>query len=211
MKIAGSFLKIQDNKENIDKLNNAVDQIHFDIMDGKFTENRTLDFEIMEENLKNINKPIDAHLMVIDIKKYVDEVLKFKPTYITFHIEVADNPLTFIKYIKDKGVKVGLAINPETDFDKIYPYLDDIDLVLIMSVHPGKGGQPFIDITDKIAALYDFRKRNDLSYIIEVDGGINDETIKKIKFADVAVAGSYITDSNNYQEKVKKLRGKAYE
>lgn len=211
MKIAGSFLTIQKYKEKINDLNNAIDQIHFDIMDGKFTEKPTLPLEIMEENLKDINKPIDVHLMVIDIKRYVNKVLKFKPAYITFHIEATDDPGYFINYIKSKGIKVGIAINPETDFDEIYPYLDDIDLVLIMSVHPGKSGQLFINVTDRIDKLYEFRRRNGLSYIIEVDGGINDETIKKIKKADIAVAGSYITKSDNYQEKANILRSEVNE
>lgn len=206
MKIAGSFLTIQEEKNKIDKLNEVVDQIHFDIMDGSFTERPTLPLEKIKENLKDIDKPIDIHLMVIDIKRYVNEILKFKPTYITFHIEATDNPKYFINYIKNKNIKVGIAINPETNIDEIYPYLDDIDLVLIMSVHPGKGGQTFIDITDRIEKLYEFRRRNDLSYVIEVDGGINDQTINKIQKADIAVSGSYITSSDNYQEKVHALK-----
>ncbi|MBR3198556.1 MAG: ribulose-phosphate 3-epimerase [Bacilli bacterium] len=207
MKIAGSFLKIANDKEKINKLNNAVDQIHFDIMDGKFTERATISLNTLEENLKDINKKIDIHLMVINIKKYIDEVLKFNPTYITFHIEATDNPEYFIKYIKEKNIKVGIAINPETNIKKILPYIKEIDLVLIMSVHPGKGGQKFIDISEKINTLYEYKNNNKLSYVIEVDGGINNETIKKIKKADIAVAGSFITDSGNYQKQVKLLRG----
>lgn len=207
MKIAGSFLKIQDSKEKIDKLNNAVDQIHFDIMDGKFTENKTLDIDMIKNNVKDLSKPIDIHLMVLDIKKYVDEVLKFSPTYITFHLEADKEVISNINYIKDKNIKVGLAINPETDFNEIYPYLDKIDLVLIMSVPPGKGGQKFIDISDRVEKLYELREKNNLSYKIEVDGGIDNETIKKIKKADIAVSGSYITNSDDYAEKVNTLRG----
>lgn len=207
MLIAGSFLKIQDDKNKIDELNNAVDDIHFDIMDGKFTENRTLDLNVMENNIKDITKPIDVHLMVFNIKKYVNSVLKFRPKYITFHIEATSDPSEFINYIKNKGVKAGIAINPETDFDKIYPYLDDVDLVLVMSVHAGAGGQPFIDISDRIDKLYEFRRRNDLSYIIEVDGGINDKTVSKVRKADLIVSGSFITDSDNYLEKVISLKG----
>lgn len=211
MKIAGSFLKIQEDKEKIDKLNEAVDQIHFDVMDGQFTEKATIDLKTISKNVTEITKPIDIHLMVIDIKKYVDEVLKFEPAYITFHIEATGNPQKYIEYIKSKKVHVGLAINPETNFDYIYPYLKDIDLALIMSVHPGKGGQTFIDISDRIEKLCEYRKLNNLKFVIEVDGGINNETIKKIKKADIAVAGSYITDSNNYQNKVKLLRGEKHE
>ena len=211
LEIAGSFLKISDDKEKIDKLNKVVDQIHFDVMDGKFTEKPTLNLDIMKEKLKDITKKIDVHLMVVNIKEYIDKVLKFNPKYITFHIEATDNINYFIKYIKEKKIKVGLAINPETNLEKIFPYLKDIDLVLVMSVHPGQGGQKFIDIEDKINYLYQYRKLNNLSYMIEVDGGINNETIKKIKKADIAVAGSYITDSDDYQKQIKLLRGDTHE
>lgn len=199
MKIAGSFLKVQDDIKKIKELEKYTDQIHFDIMDGIFTENKTNIKEI------NIKKDIDIHLMVIDVKKYVDKVLKFNPKYITFHLEI-DNIIENINYIKEKNIKVGLAINPETDIEKIYKYLDKIDLVLLMSVKPGKGGQKFIDITEKLNKIYNYRKENNLSFIIEVDGGINNETIKKVKKADIVVCGSYITDSKDYQEKVKLLK-----
>lgn len=202
MIISGSFLKIQDNKKNIDRLNDACDMIHYDIMDGLFTERKTLD---NIENTKDINKPVDVHLMVKDVKKYVDYIYSINPKYITFHLEVS-NTLENIDYIKNKNVKVGLAINPETKVEDIYDYLKTVDLVLLLSVHPGSGGQKFININDKIEKLYNYRNDNNLSFKIEVDGGINDETIKNIKKADIAVVGSYITDSNNYKEKVEYLR-----
>ena len=200
MKIAGSFLKIKDDINKIKELEKYTDQIHFDIMDGKFTDNKT--------NIKDIHieKDIDIHLMVLDIKSYVDKVLKYNPKYITFHLEATDNIIENINYIKEKNKKVGLAINPETDIEKIYKYLNKIDLVLLMSVPPGKGGQKFIDISQKINKLYNYRKENNLSFIIEVDGGINNETIKKVQKADVIVCGSYITDSNDYKNQVKLLK-----
>lgn len=204
MIISGSFLKIQDEKEKIRKLSEACDQIHFDIMDGIFTENKTVDLEKLSKD--GINKPIDVHLMVYDVKSYVDRVLKFNPKYITFHIEINKKTEENINYIKSKNIKVGLAINPETPIESIYKYLNMLDLVLIMSVHPGKGGQKFMDITDRIDKLVKYRDDNNLQYLIEVDGGINSETIKKIKHSDIAVSGSFITDSENYKEKVNELR-----
>lgn len=205
MKITGSFLKIENDKEKIKELAKSTDQIHFDIMDGIFTENKTLEVDIVKENLVSINN-VDIHLMVEDIKEYVDKVLIFKPQFITFHIEATENPNQIINYIKEKNIKVGIAINPKTDLKKIYPYLKDVDLVLIMSVKAGKGGQKFIDISDRIDDIYNYRRKNKLNYIIEVDGGINNETIKKVKKADLIVVGSYITDSDNYKEKVEELR-----
>lgn len=200
MKIAGSFLKIQDDINKIKELEKCTDQIHFDIMDGLFTENKTKIKDIQ------IKKDIDIHLMVLDIKSYVDKVLKYRPKYITFHLEATDNIIENINYIKEKNIKVGIAINPETDIEKIYKYLDKIDLVLLMSVKPGKGGQKFIDISNKLNKLYNYRKENNLSFIIEVDGGINNETIKKVEKADIVVCGSFITDSTNYENQVKILK-----
>ncbi|MBR2588643.1 MAG: ribulose-phosphate 3-epimerase [Bacilli bacterium] len=206
MKITGSFLKIEDDKEKIKTLAQETDQIHFDIMDGIFTENKTLEIDKVKENLVNLKSDIDIHLMVKNVKEYVDKVLIFNPQVITFHIEASENPNEFINYIKGKKVKVGIAINPKTNLEKIYPYLKSIDLVLIMSVQAGKGGQKFIDISSRIDDIYNYRKKNKLNYIIEVDGGINNETIKKVKKADLIVVGSYITDSNNYKKQVEELR-----
>lgn len=206
MKISGSFLTIQDDESKIEKLNNVTDYMHFDVMDGRFTANPTLPFTEIIEKTKKVTIPKDIHLMVIDIKKYVDEVIKIKPDYITFHVEATDNPEENIDYIKSKQVKVGLAINPETKVETIYKYLDKIDLVLVMSVHPGAGGQKFIDITDKIQKLKNYRLQNNLNYIIEVDGGINDETIKDVKDVDLAVVGSYITNHDDFEERVNKLK-----
>ena len=207
MKIAGSFLKINNDKDKIDKLNDVVDILHFDIMDGIFTEKSTPSIDSFEKYLKDVNKPIDIHLMVVDVKKYVDEVIKFKPNNITFHIELSDI-VEKINYVKNTGTKVGIAINPNTDLDLIYEHLHNIDLVLIMSVYPGGGGRTFIDISDKLKKLYDYRCKNNLSFDIEVDGGINDITVNKVLKADIIVSGSYITDSDNYYEKVMILRSK---
>lgn len=202
MLISGSILKILDNKEKINELNKCADMIHYDVMDGIFTENKTL---INLENIKDITKKIDVHLMCFDVIKYVDLLSFINPSFITFHYEASDT-LKNIKYIKSKGFKVGLALNPETDVKSIFEYLDLIDLVLIMSVPPGAGGQKFIDVSDKIDVLYKYRKDNDLNFLIEVDGGINEETVNKVRNADIVVSGSYITDSSDYGKKVDSLR-----
>lgn len=205
MKISASFLKIQDQKENIKLLDTQADYMHFDIMDGKFVKGKTLDFDVLLETSKSINKPKDVHLMVNDIYKYVDMYSKTNPEFITFHIEATNEPLKVIEYIKAKNIKVGISLNPDTDIKKIIPYLDKVDLVLVMSVVPGKGGQPFIDITSKLDYLDNYRKNNNLNYLIEVDGGINNQTITKVWQADIAVVGSFITDSSNYKGQFEKL------
>lgn len=206
MKISGSFLTIQDDQNKITKLNEVTDYMHFDVMDGKFTPRPTLPFKEIIDKTTSVTNPKDIHLMVIDIKKYVDEVIKVKPEYITFHIEATSDSEDIIKYIKNKNVKVGLALNPETETQTIYKYLNQVDLVLVMSVHPGAGGQKFIDITSKIKDLKKYRETNNLNYIIEIDGGINDETIKKVKDADLVVVGSYITNHDNFETQVNNLR-----
>ena len=189
MKISASFLSIKDNiKENIVKLtNNDIDYLHLDIMDGKFVANKT--WNILEiKNLINYHKPLDVHLMVKDVYKVLDDVM------------------AVINYIKKSNIKVGLSIKPNTDISLIIPYLKYIDLVLIMSVEPGLGGQKFIiNSVDKIKKLKELKG----DFLIEVDGGINDSTINLVKDADIVVVGSYIT-SGNYEERIKKLKEKIY-
>ena len=207
MKIGGSFLKIQNNIKKIKELNDVCDNIHFDVMDGKFTEKKTESFETMKKVNEIITKPKDIHLMVKDIYTYVNLYKDLNPKFITFHFEATNDIEKTIEYIKSFNIKVGLAINPDTNIEKIKDYLYKIDLVLVMSVFPGKGGQEFIDITSKIKKLKEFRLQNNLNYIIEVDGGINDKSIKQVKDADLVVVGSFITDSINYQKQIDKLRG----
>lgn len=205
VKIAGSFLKIQDDFEKIKSLDTVCDFIHYDVMDGKFTERATALVENMKTSLSKLKKPIDVHLMVLDNKKYIDELVDLNPCYITFQLESTDNVAEVIDYIHSKGIKAGVAINPLTKVEDVIPYLNDVDMVLIMSVKAGSGGQPFIDVTDKIDTLIEYREKNGLAYLIEVDGGINDNTIKMVKKADMIVTGSFITDAENYQSQVYKL------
>lgn len=205
VKIAGSFLKIQDDMDKIKKLGEVCDYVHFDIMDGKFTKRPTFPLNNMVDKVKEFRN-IDVHLMVLDIKKYIDAVISLNPSFITFHLEATNEVMNIINYIHEKGIKAGLAINPKTKVEEVLPYLNDVDLVLVMSVEAGAGGQSFCDITDKIRDLIKYREENNLSYLIEVDGGINDSTIKKVKNVDIVVAGSFITDYDNYQSQVYKLK-----
>ncbi len=148
MKISASFLTI-DNIDNVDKLVDCdIDYLHLDIMDGIFVNNKN---EVT--NISN-KKPLDVHLMVNDVYKYIDDFKQLHPTYITVHYEVLDDVMAVINYIKKSNIKVGLSIKPNTDISLIIPYLKYIDLVLIMSVEPGLGGQKFIiNSVDKIKKL----------------------------------------------------------
>ncbi len=207
MKIAVSFLEIKKNLiENIKKLNNAkISTFHFDIMDGCFVLNKTRDFEEDKQLAQIMAKPFDVHLMVKDVKKYVDWYAKLNPEWITFHLEIG-NTKELIKYIKRKKLDVGISIKPDTSIEKIIPYLDEIDVVLLMSVPPGKGGQKFLKkTTARIEYLYKYRQQKNLSFLIQVDGGINDKTIKEVSKADVVVVGSYITKCKEYDNQVENL------
>ena len=167
-------------------------------MDGKFVGNETSLLSLPELKTKK-----EVHLMVEDVKKYVNLYQKYHPQFITFHIEIEDDIKKTIDYIKSLGIKVGIAINPGTPIQTLLPYIEDIDLVLVMCVNPGAGGQKFIDsCSSKIETLARIRKEKKYSYLIEVDGGINNVTKDKCHDADILVIGSYITTSDNYQEKL---------
>lgn len=206
--ISASILDIKEPKDkeilNLSKLD--VELIHVDVMDGIFVENSTINFKEYKEILKYSYKPFDVHLMVSDVKKYIDEYSQLDPEYITFHFEAVSDVRSIINYIKSFGIKVGMSIKPSTTIEEIQDYLKYLDLVLVMSVEPGKGGQKFIpNSSKKINDLKYIKDNNDYNYLIEVDGGINDETIGECSNADIFVVGSFIT-KNNYEESIEKLR-----
>ncbi|MFA5603337.1 MAG: ribulose-phosphate 3-epimerase [Bacilli bacterium] len=208
MKISASFLSIKDNlKENIEILDKTnIDYLHLDIMDGEFVNNKTYSIDDIKGLLGNTNKPKDVHLMVSDVINYINDFKQLNPEFITFHLEAIDNPNEIISYLKQLNIKVGISVKPNTNVDTILPYLSDIDLILIMSVEPGLGGQEFIkDVVSKIDYLKKLKKEKNYNYVIEVDGGINDQTINYCQNADIVVVGSYITNSDNYQTQVDKL------
>ena len=148
--------------------------------------------------------------MVEDVKNYIDLYKNLDPYFITFHYEINCDIMSLVMYLKENNIKVGLSIKPDTKVESIIPYLPFIDMVLVMTVEPGKGGQEFIKSSiDKINKLIEYRDKYEYDYLIEVDGGINDETIKLVKDVDIAVIGSYIT-SGNYEERIKNVKEKIY-
>lgn len=210
MKIAVSYLSIKDNlKEEIRNLSRtSADFLHVDVMDGIFVKNKTRTIEELQPLLTNIEKPLDVHIMVSDVKKYIDEYSVLRPIYITFHYEAINNHIEAINYIKSKGIKAGISIKPDTKVDEIKHLLEYVDLVLVMSVEPGMGGQEFLDSAiSKIYDLYDYRQKFNYKYVIEVDGGINDITKNKVERADILVVGNFIT-KGRYEEQIEKIRPK---
>lgn len=205
--ISASFLAIKDNlKDNIKKLDStSIDMLHIDIMDGLFVPNKTWNIQEISNLLENTKRK-DIHLMVNDVYKYVDDFKVLKPNNITFHYEAVSNIVETINYIKSLNIKAGMSIKPNTSIDEIKPYLKYLDLVLVMSVEPGMGGQKFIENSvNKINTLYELRLRNNYRYLIEVDGGINNTTAKLCNKADILVIGSYITNGN-YQEQINNIK-----
>ena len=208
MKIAASILDIKEPKaEEVAKLSELnIDLLHLDVMDGIFVENTTYGYEEFYNITRFSNRPKDVNLMVSDVKKYIDDFSNLKPVNITFHYEASSDPMSVINYIHSLGIKAGMSIKPNTNVSEITDYLENLDLILVMSVEPGRGGQSFIeDSVKKINQLYELREKNNYNYLIEVDGGINDETIKKCDRSDICVVGSFIT-KHDYEDSIRKLR-----
>lgn len=209
MKISASILSIKDDvKSRVNILDSLdIDYLHLDIMDGIFVTNKTWEIDEIRKLLVGTKKPKDVHLMVHDIKKYIDDFALLNPDFLTFHYEAVINPYEIINYIKSKGLRVGMSIKPNTSVSKIYDYLALIDLVLVMSVEPGKGGQQFIpSVLVKLDELDKIRKKENLKFVIEIDGGINDKNIASCSKADMVVIGNYITSSDNYEERIKHVK-----
>lgn len=208
MKLSASILNIKEPKrEEVSKLSKLdIDYIHVDVMDGIFVENTTYSYEEFKEILSLSDKLKDVHLMVSDVKKNIDLYANLNPEFITFHYEAISEVGSVINYLKSKNIKVGLSIKPGTDVSEITSFLPYVDLILVMSVEPGKGGQEFIENSvNKINDLYKIREAQGYSYLIEVDGGINPDTIKKCEQVDIAVVGNYIT-SRDYKEAIENLK-----
>lgn len=199
MKLALSVLQIKDEEKLKSIKYLDVDYIHLDIMDGIFVPNKTDD---ISDIIKTLDKKVDVHLMVSDVISYINKYALLHPEFITFHVESVKDPIEIINYIKSKNIKAGISIKPNTSIDEIKDYLDLVDLVLVMSVEPGYGGQKYLDsATHKINELKAYNGK----FKIEVDGGINDETIKNVTSCDMVVVGSYITNGD-YETQIKKIK-----
>ncbi len=193
-----------------------TDYYHIDVMDGKFVPKDTLD--MMEEYTNTVkqisNIPIDVHLMVQDLKKYIDEYVGFEPNVITFQIEATNSKeeiKELIDYIKSEGIKVGLAVKPNTDIKEVYEFLPYIHMCLVMTVEPGLGGQKLIPETiQKVRDLKKYIDENNLELDIEVDGGIKEENIEEVKNAgaNIFVVGTAIVKSDNMEGTINTLRNK---
>jgi ribulose-phosphate 3-epimerase len=178
----------------------GADLIHVDVMDGHFVPNLTIGPPVIKALKKNCSIKFDVHLMISPVHKYIDAYADAGADIITIHPEATDDLSTSIKKIKDLGKKVGVSLNPETKVSIIKDHLEQIDLVLIMSVNPGFGGQKFMpEVLDKIKELKNIQKEQNIDFDIEIDGGINFENSKMAieAGANILVSGTTIFKSNN--------------
>ena len=184
------------------------DLVHIDVMDGHFVPNLTIGPVVVKSVAKIATKPLDIHLMVENNSFFVDLFASLKPQFLSFHIEEEKHANRLADKIRNYGISPGIVLNPHTDIESIRYLVEYIDLVLIMSVNPGFGGQKFIpNSLDKIRFLKDMLERKNPNCLIEVDGGVSDENIQELKNAgvDIVVAGSYVF-KGNYKERIQSLK-----
>ena len=196
--LSADFSKLGDEIKRLE--DGGADMIHVDVMDGHFVPNLTIGPPVIKSLRKYTQLPFDVHLMIDPVHKYVKDYSEAGADIITFHPEATENILDTINHVKFFGKKVGISLNPNTKIEAAEEHLDKIDLILIMSVYPGFGGQKFIgEVIQKIKDLDQIRKNKKLNFKIEIDGGINFETSKIAIDAgvDILVSGTTIFKENN--------------
>ena len=184
----------------------GADWIHYDVMDGNFVPNITFGMKFVKDCQKHTSLPADVHLMIDKPERYVEQFVSSGAYIVTFHYESTSCHDLVIEKIRNAGAKVGISINPETAVEAVLPYLDKIDMVLVMTVRPGFGGQKLIvEATNKISVI----KKSNPNVLVQVDGGVTAENVKDLlnKGADVIVAGSSVFNATDMALAIKSLRG----
>ena len=187
----------------------GCDLVHVDVMDGHFVPNLTIGPVVVSAVAKAATKPLDIHLMVENNSFFADLFLPLKPKFLTFHIEEEKHPMRLIDHIRKNGVSPGIVLNPHTPVSAIEHIIDEVDMVLLMSVNPGFGGQKFMPVVlEKTRALRKLIERKNAKCLIEVDGGVNGLNAPDLEEAgaDVLVAGSYIFSSNSYEQAIRAIK-----
>ena len=204
--LAADFANLQRDVEMINT--SDADWFHIDIMDGVFVPNISFGMPVLRDIVKHATKTIDVHLMIVDPDRYIQTFADLGSDILTVHYEACTHLHRTLQAIKAAGMKAGVALNPHTNVSLLEDVIQDIDMVCIMSVNPGFGGQSFIENTyDKVSALKALITRKKANTLIEIDGGVTNKNAKQLvnAGADVLVAGSYVFKSNNPIETVKDL------
>jgi ribulose-phosphate 3-epimerase len=206
--LSADFANLADALASVDQ---ATDRIHVDVMDGHFVPNLTIGAPVVKSLRPNTEAFLDCHLMCTKPEILIEDFVKAGADAITIHVEIGKTK-EYIKQIKDLGVYVGLSLNPDTPFESIKEFMKDVDIILFMSVFPGFGGQSFIsEVLDKVREADRYRKDNNLDIVLEIDGGINSETIGEAALAgcDVYVAGNAVFNTDNPADAIKNLEEQA--
>lgn len=197
--------------EEVEMINRSdAEWLHVDVMDGIFVPNISFGFPIMSVLKKTCTKPLDVHLMITRPEKYVERFVDAGAWSVGFHLEAVDDPMPILNMIRNKGARTCLTINPDIDINLLRPYLDKVDMVLLMSVFAGYGGQKFIEETySRLAQVRQWIDEQNLSTLIEIDGGVNSSNATKLfqTGADVLVAGSAVFAAKNPEKEIRRLKG----
>lgn len=207
--LASDFANLQQEIEMVNQ--SDADWFHLDIMDGVFVPNISFGMPVIEAIAKHAKKPLDTHLMIVDPDRYIQTFGDLGVDHLTVHYEACPHLHRTLQAIKAEGMKAGVAINPHTSVNLLEDTIQDIDIVLVMSVNPGFGGQSFIENTyQKVADLKELINRKNAKTLIEIDGGVNAENAKKLvdHGADVLVAGSFVFKSEDPTATIKELKEK---
>jgi len=205
--LSADFARLGDEIARVERA--GADMIHFDVMDGHFVPNLSIGIPVLESLRKVTRLPLDAHLMIDNPERYVEVFVKSGANSVSVHAEVCKDIPAMAKRLHDLGARASVGVNPETEVQRVLPFAEHLDMILIMSVHPGFGGQEFIPAAlEKLRAVRRELDRRGLKVDIEIDGGVKLDNIAEVKAAgaNVFVSGSGIFGQGDYRKVVKEMR-----